>query len=335
MTGETVAVHLLLAALLFFLMNWIGGHAVVTASYYQITYFSRYDDAPAFNLVFRVLAPVVFIVIASAVLYSVGAHELVTGIYLVVLYQQLLRWGYLAAMGRRLLVRWGTQVGIATATLALALLVYRQLISNPARLLPDFDSLANEVWLVVLIFLYKLLDNVAAPAEGNKAQKERYLRTRYTTLRGRFEQVIKESVHEHIAEPLVYAVMIYESFNRPTWMRHLEAILPRSRRRRSYGVMQVQSARPLSDEESVRRGAAALERAYKREFERLGQAYSSSNPEGFAKGYWSQHIHREAAVIALREYNVRSDYVEEVMSIHDFLIDHYYPDMAADTVGVG
>lgn len=65
MNADIVVFHLLLAGVLFFLMNWVGRHASISVSYYQITYFSRYDEAPAFNVVFRVLAPVVFMIIVE------------------------------------------------------------------------------------------------------------------------------------------------------------------------------------------------------------------------------------------------------------------------------
>lgn len=55
------------------------------------------------------------------------------------------------------------------------------------------------------------------------------------------------------ADPiLVIAVMVVESIERPAWFRWLERLKSRIVRRGTYGIMQVDSGRELSDEESIR-----------------------------------------------------------------------------------
>lgn len=104
-------------------MNWIGGHSVISSNYYQISYFGGHDEAPVFNIVFRVLTPIVYLVLAAAVLYSLGLRVYGEQIYLVVVYQILLRWGYNIIYGRRLLLRWRLQFSIAAVTVLLSYLV--------------------------------------------------------------------------------------------------------------------------------------------------------------------------------------------------------------------
>lgn len=58
-----IAIHVLLAVLLFFLVNWVG-HYSVGFGYYQLaTLADAEDEAPAFNVVMRIAAPLVFIMI--------------------------------------------------------------------------------------------------------------------------------------------------------------------------------------------------------------------------------------------------------------------------------
>ncbi len=57
---EILLAHVLLAALLFMIVNWIGRHSIASG-YHQLTLFAKVDEAPAFNFVFRVLAPTVFL----------------------------------------------------------------------------------------------------------------------------------------------------------------------------------------------------------------------------------------------------------------------------------
>lgn len=331
MSATLFFVHVLLAVVLFFVMNWIGRHAVTSAKYYQITYFSRFDDAPAFNVAFRVLAPVVYIIVVGALLYYLGLGEYVRSIWLVVAYQQIGRWGYLLLWGRGLLLRWGTQVAIGAASILLAYAAYRQIISDPRRLLPDFNNLTNELWLVVLVFLYKLVDSVYAPSEGNEAQKVRYLGSRYRELSHRFGQLIAEVTPEREIHALIYAVLIYETFNRPAITRILERTLPRRGRLRSYGPMQVQSKEVISDAQSVRAGAERLRDRYlarraelkAERTQRFGESVTDDR-------YWVGELRRQSAEEAAKSYNVRSDYADEVLSIREFLIEKYYPELKSE-----
>jgi hypothetical protein len=334
MTTDVVVVHLMLAVVLFFLLNWIGGHATVTTRYYQITYFSRHDEAPAFNIIFRVLAPVVYIVIVGAMLYGLGRPRYVAALYMVVVYQQAIRWSYLLLYGRRLLVRWRVQFAIAAASTTLAVAIYRVIVSNPARLLPDSQNLANELWLVILAFIYKVADQSQVSANANIQKKEHYLARRYEGLRAEFGDVIAKWVPSRQVEPLVYAVLIYETFNRPPFARLLERVLPLGGPR-SYGPMQVQAGRPLSDEESVREGSQKLYATYQDVRGQSEKSYAAADAANGHPSYPAYWVHREAAAAAAASYNVRSDYGPEVMSIHDFLVQKYYPDAMDDTVGLG
>lgn len=319
-------VHILLATVLFFVMNWVGGHAVVTARYYQVSYFSSYDEAPAFNSLFRILAPVVFIILTAAVFHALGLSEFVVGIYRVVIYQQIVRWSYLLLMNRWRLVRWTAQIGIALATTGVAVLIYRMILTDPRRLLPDPSNIANEVWLIVFAFLYKISDQAVVPMGGNRRRKESYLRARFVSVRERFRQVITESVDDTRVHPLVYSVLIYETFNRPALVQLLERWLP-SLRPRSYGPMQVQAVRFLTDDESVKRGSRKLANDFRAEFERL----KAQNP-GYSDSHWTR---RQAAESCLSSYNVRSDYATEVLAIHDFIVPVFFKDLVEELVGLG
>jgi hypothetical protein len=203
-------------------MNWVGKHSVLSDRYYQITYFSRHDEAPAFNLVFRILAPVVFLIVTAAILYVSRLDRFVDRLYMVVVYQQIIRWLYLILMGRGRLVRWPVQVSTAVVTVVLAWLAYEQILVSPTRLLPDFDNISGELWIIVLLFLYKMVDRVYTPVEGNAKRKEQYLVSRFEDLRSRYGHLIANQLDDGEVESLVYAVMIYETFNRPRTVRWIE-----------------------------------------------------------------------------------------------------------------
>jgi len=331
MTFQLVLFHTLLACLLFFFMNWIGGHATVAASYYPVSYFSRYDEAPAFNILFRVLTPVVYVVVVAAVLYSLGLAEFVSNIYLVVAYHALIRWGYNLVMGRKGLVRWGRQLATAGTTLTIAYLAYQQIVSNPSRLLPDFATMANEVWIIIILFVYKLFEQIKVAPDANQTRKFRFLRDRYDFHSQRFGLVVNQEVQQlPKLEPLVYAVLIYETFNRPTVVQWLERYLffPLGLAR-SLGPMQVQTDREITDLESVRTGTRLLVSHYGTCLEQVATSFAAKYGTQFGDSLRQSgepsHIHRDVYVCAVTKFNIRSDYPQEVLAIHDFLLKTYYP----------
>jgi hypothetical protein len=54
-------IHFILSVLLFFIVNSIGARAI-SVGYMQMNIVIQEDTAPAFNFLFKVLAPVVFII---------------------------------------------------------------------------------------------------------------------------------------------------------------------------------------------------------------------------------------------------------------------------------
>jgi len=86
------------------------------------------------------------------------------------------------------------------------------------------------------------------------------LEHRFGSLRGRYEAIIRQeaSGYPHI-EDLAYAVLVYETFNRPTVYRWIEShLLFPLGLSRSLGPMQVQTPTRLSDEKAVSLGVQKL-----------------------------------------------------------------------------
>lgn len=301
MTASLVAVHVLLAVLLFFLVNWIGRHSI-SSGYLQLSLFAKADEAPAFNFLFRVLAPVVYLVLVAALLYSVGLDVFVHEIFLVAVYYVVIRWMFNIVTERGRLLNWPSQLVVGAAVCSLAYLTDSRIIAHREQLLPDFSAMAPSLWLVVLVFLYQTLNRITVSHEGTLRRKSNYLSYRFDALNARYGTILDQETRQNrcITE-LAYAVLIYETFNRPTVYRWLESrlLLPLGLAR-SLGPMQVQSDHRISDEESVRLGVRKLRDDY---------AALGGRPEGDESSY---------ALIGdiLRRYNVRSDYPEEVTRVY-------------------
>ncbi len=104
------------------------------------------------------------------------------------------------------------------------------------------------------------------------------------------------------ADPnLLLAIMLVENLERPAWARKLEHQKGRILRAGSYGVMQISSDHPLTDEESIEIAAR----------ERLA-GVTVSNPQG--------HPMKVAVDEAARNYNPDSHFVEAVWDAYQFIL---------------
>jgi hypothetical protein len=117
-------------------------------------------------------------------------------------------------------------------------------------------------------------------------------------------------------ESIVYAVIIYEDFNRPKiarWIENLKFTV--TKKPHTLGVMQVRSDRLLSDFESVQLGSEKIVEAYKKYIEKLVEKNESFS---------------ECAAIhsIIEDYNTGSSYNSEVSELADIIKNTFYKDTA-------
>jgi hypothetical protein len=258
MSLVTFLVHAMLSIGLFFITNWIGKHSY-SIGYMQISIFVKSETAPAFNFLFRVLSPVVYIIIASAGFYKFGVDELVVNIYLVPVYYIVFRLIFNILTNRARLLNWRRQVIQAMTIVAISWLTYDSVIKNKRNILPDFSTISNELWIVILLFLFQVLNNLEFSNDGTEKRKEGYLKSRYFQLKNRYGKIISEGTLNLKLEALVYAILIVEDFNRPRLARQVENIKFRlTGKPMTLGIMQVRATELIDDMESIRRGTAKL-----------------------------------------------------------------------------
>jgi hypothetical protein len=333
MNLEIVVIHVLLAVFLFFLVNWLGRHSI-TSGYIQLSLFARADEAPAFNFVFRLLVPAVYLVLVAALCYTLGLDPIVSHLWLVALYYVVGRWIFNVAIGRGRLLNWPAQVLVAICIVCLAFVIYDRFIVVRRNLLPDPANLTNELWLAVLIFLYQIANRVTLPRTATIARKQRYLRREYESAVRRFGAIIDCTTSDVRLRTFIYAVLIYENFNRPPLYRWLERhVLYPLGWASSTGIMQVQAARVLSDGESVRRGATHLMELYERSVQEVKGEWRSAAASfnlGSGGNVLSEvppHLMQQAMFAAASKYNIRSDYSSEVHDVYSDILQVYHPEL--------
>ncbi|RWP18008.1 MAG: hypothetical protein EOR01_23590 [Mesorhizobium sp.] len=251
-----IATHVVLALVLFRLVNWIGEHAT-DFGYASTTLFEEPNESLALNFFIRALAPAVFMVALSAATVAAGHADLRVGIYWIAIYYYALRAIYILAMNMHRLVSWPRLVFHSGVGLAAAWLVYQSLILPNRSLLPNLDTAGNELWLAIFAFLYAAANKVTVSGGPGNRRRNAFIQRSYDRAELLCGALINERISDDKLQLIIYAILIYEDYCRPPSMRTLERLCF-WKPERTTGVMQVASSTALTDEESVKLGTKKL-----------------------------------------------------------------------------
>ena len=290
------AMHVVLAVVLFFLVNWIGKHAV-DFGYVSSSLFEEPNESVALNFFIRALSPAVFIILLSTAAVALDHPSLRIGIVMVVPYYYVVRAGVIFLFNRHGLISWPRYIGHATFGIAIAMLAYNHLILPNRSLMPNLEAAGNELWLVLLAFLYAVANKVSLSGGPGARRRNAFVNKHYATARQRFGKKIDAKVSDNLLKLIVYSVLVYEDYCRPPGIRTLERLAV-WKKRRTTGIMQVAADDALTDAESVNRGVDILIASWKKysSEEIVSQVYSS-----------------------ISDYNQDEDYIERVLEVMEIL----------------
>jgi hypothetical protein len=295
---STTIVDLALAVLLFYAINWIGRHSTAYG-YMQLSLVAQSDQAPAFNFILKALSPTVFILLLAAGCYLLNIDRLLHSVWLVVVYYFGFRIMYNVVLGRTLLLDWLSLSAQTTIGIAAAYLAYRHLILPRQPLFPDLNTIGNQLWILIALFVYAAFNSIRTTNLASVSRKNKYIRSQFNTLRPLYGDLIKDQFPMRYMELVAYAILVYETFNRPGIVRAIErAVWPWHSK--TIGPMQVRSRARLSDRDSVHLGVREL-REY---FKTTEQEISGKKTSRF-----------EVIRLTLAKYNRDSNYINEVSSV--------------------
>ena len=310
MIWYVVILHILLAILLFFIVNWLGAHSS-PMGYMQLSLGMQDDTSPAFNYLFKVLAPVVFMVLIAALFQLLGLQSLNKSIYRVVIFYWVFRLLYVVARGHASLLNWSVQFFYWISSVGLAIWSYT-LIDRLGTILPSPQSLIEQLWLLIILFIYSIINKLEISRGATERRKASYIDRQYKNLSSRFSEQVNSYFKRDFLRALTFSIMVYENYNRSGLIRYLERILfKRSKRKHTYGVMQVMSDSVLSDEESVELGMRKIRDDCRVQFNKL--------KESSLTDYWLVNK-------VSQEYNGGDiHYSSEVWDVYSYLKEKYYP----------
>lgn len=323
--------QIIIAIILFFLINIIGKFAPTDLRYFQISSFLETDEAPAFNFSFRILTPIVFIILLSALLYSFDLDYYVKDIYFISIYYVLFRAFFNIAISRSLLVNWKKQIFYAFCIVGLTYYIYQKIIITKQNLLPDFSNIANELWIIILVFLYNLVNNVQLPSNGAEKRKYNYIKHTFFYLKENYGEIL-DSVSTNVRfQQIAYSIMLHENFNRPKLFRFIEYMNSIFKKEGTYGIMQVKSEKILSDIESVKIGLNILFNNFKEyEIEFIKELESKDDDDSYYNS--KEYIDNDFQYKLIRSYNHCNDYSYEIKELADYLNEKMFNNNEGDKV---
>lgn len=297
-----IAAHIILALVLFRLVNWIGEHAT-DFGYGSTTLFEEPNESLALNFFIRALAPAVFMVALSAAAVASGYAELRLGIYWIAIYYYTLRAIYIFAVNMQQLISWSRFFVHSLFGLGAAWLSYNSLILPNRSLLPDLDAAGNELWLAIFAFLYTAANKVTVSGGPGDRRRNAFIAQKYENSKILYGELIDQRVSGNQLKLIIYAVLIYEDYCRPPSVRLLERLCF-WKAMRTTGVMQVASSTPLTDVESVVLGV-----------EKLLASWLNHSNEGSYGQTW----------MTISDYNKDRKYVTSVFDVMEILAKRIEP----------
>ena len=302
-----LTMHFGLAVVLFFLINWIGRHAI-DFGYVSTSLFEEPNESVALNFFIRALSPAVFIILVSSAAVAAGRPDLRLGIINVVPYYYVLRAFVVLLLNRHRLISWPRYVVHAVAGIALAALAYKYLILPNRSLIPDLETAGNELWLALLAFLYAVANKITLSGGPGARRRNAFVNIHYGVARSRFGKQIDAKVSDQLLKLVSYSILVYEDYCRPPSIRTLERLAV-WKKRRTTGIMQVAADDALTDLESVNRGLDILLASWEK--------HSSE------KNLWPR------IRLTISDYNKDDDYIQRVQEVMEILAKRADPSFRA------
>lgn len=137
-------------------------------------------------------------------------------------------------------------------------------INKVDNVMPSAEQLRVIIWLLIAFYLIKLIKNDLEITLKMDTQKEdifneEYIVIEYAKLKNKYSNSINTKVKSLI--PVIYAIMIYESYYKSTFMRKLDELSFKfNNKEQKFGIMQIPSDKILDDESSIHIAVEQLEK---------------------------------------------------------------------------
>lgn len=257
-----IIIDILLSVFLFFIIKFIGSLSY-SWGYSSLSDIQQEDNSLAYNAIIRIFSPVVFIVIVSIVFYKIQLGFLIENIWFVSLYYSSGIILLMIFLGRWVILDKFKLLGYNLLSITISYFTYTLFIQNGIDILiPDVNSFATEIWFIIILFFYKILDAPTIDQEASEKRLNHYIKTKYSQFNIKYKELLSE--YDVSFQNIIYSIMILEDFYRPNHIRFLEKVLHFFGKAKTTGIMQFSSKKLLSDKQSIKEAIKFLFPIYKK-----------------------------------------------------------------------
>lgn len=228
-----IGYYFILAVVLFFILN----------------YFKKIEDKTPSVMI---LIPVIYILLVSAM---PGVYKDL--VYFIILIEMMIRIYYTKIiLNQEELINRDYYIQNYGVAFILSYILTESFILKVDTVLPTPEEIRIGIWFLIILFLYKVLNgSISIKLEKQEAlnfkMKEEAIVVRFARFKNQYFNLIKSK--DKSLNLLVYAMMIYENYHRSKFLRNVDRVIYRfTGKITKMGIMQVESNKEMTDEDSIK-----------------------------------------------------------------------------------
>lgn len=242
---------IILAIILHFVSASLGqSEYSIERGYRSIT--DIHKEKTYFSFIYGILLCLVYILIISALSHLAGLDCLLKDIYLISIFYFIFRIILIALI----LQRWKILnkfefFSQAIISILLSFILYKGYVEkNIDNLLKFPDDIVAQLWIITFVFIIGVINKIKDKNYDFPTSIANYTQKQYIYFKSKFDNLLKSLGKKE--QNIILAIMIYENFQRPKFVRIIENTLHRLNNASSTGIMQIQNTKKIfSDENSV------------------------------------------------------------------------------------
>lgn len=219
------------------------------------------------NLIDYVIISNIYILILSGIFKFYNLTNNNDNIFIIILFQVLGKIFYLTLIKERTILKNNNyNLRKYLFTLGISYLVNILIINKVDNIFPSMETVKILIWMFIigysLIYIKKNID-IKIPINDNIAyyQDNEYIVMQYAKYKAKYNNLVN-SKNKYLND-LIYAMMIYENYNKPELVRKIDILKYKLfREENKFGIMQVEKKEPIADEVSITIVLKKLERMH-------------------------------------------------------------------------
>lgn len=230
--------------------------------YFLLNYFDRAEKE---NNLIHAIIPIVYEIVLAGVFTNLGWDTLNQNLFLIVVIELVIRLYITKNILRREdLMNSSFYIQIYGISITGCYLINQCFISKVVSVFPSAEEMKVGIWLLIILFLYFVIkkhihiqyrEQVSTFGE----KKQEYILVQYVRLKNLYHNDIKLKDKE--LYPLIYAMMVYENYKRPSFFRKIDNISYRfTGKEKKMGIMQMTSKTEIDDKTSIKLATKKIEK---------------------------------------------------------------------------